>query len=169
MSEETPTPDENAVPEEEFVEYGDYDLEDEDAKALVVPVEDALPYPDVEKHDPEAPDTDEADHKFSFVAGASSVRSPEEAIATAREWSRNGTNFGSGHCLVAVRSAYNIGPKYGTASASWWAADHKHRVDGGLAVPRGVPVYWTGGSHGFGHIALSVGGGVCLSTDWKRS
>ncbi len=32
-------------------------------------------------------------------------------------------------------------------------------------MPRGAPVYWTGGSQGFGHIAIGTGNGNCWSTD----
>src|SRR5690606_3445553 len=35
----------------------------------------------------------------------------------------------------------------------------------GGKAPRGAPVYWTGGSRGYGHIALGLGKGYCLSTD----
>ncbi len=32
--------------------------------------------------------------------------------------------------------------------------------------PRGVPVWWTGGTHG--HVAISAGNGYVISTDWPR-
>lgn len=166
---ETPSPNEHILEEEEFIDYSDYDLEDADADALVVPASEALPYPDKAIQDDDEEQGDEEQQARSFVAGAINVRSPEEAIAFARSWSQRGVYVGVGQCLRTVRTFFNVSSKYGTAAGSWWAADHKHRVRGGLAVPRGVPVYWTGGSSGAGHVALSVGGGVCLSTDWKRS
>ena len=153
------------LPEEEFVEYGDYDLAHGDEEEEAVPADEALAYPDQDSQDDEDTGQEEA---RAFVAGLN-VRTPEAAIDVARAWSKSGHYCGVGQCLATVRQYFGISSKYGTAAASWYAANHKYRVHSGYAVPRGVPVYWTGGSHGAGHIALSVGGGMCLSTDWKRS
>jgi hypothetical protein len=42
------------------------------------------------------------------------------------------------------------------------ATKHKH-ID--RNPPAGVPVFWSGGSHGYGHAAVSLGGGKIRSTD----
>jgi hypothetical protein len=42
------------------------------------------------------------------------------------------------------------------------ATKHKH-LD--RNPPAGVPVFWSGGSHGYGHAAVSLGGGKIRSTD----
>ena len=94
---------------------------------------------------------------------------PKEAIATARDWSRSRKWVGVGLCLATVRQYYGVGPGVPTAAASWAMSDHKRQVKSGTDCPRGVPVYWTGGSHGAGHIAISIGGGLCYSTDWKEA
>jgi hypothetical protein len=37
-----------------------------------------------------------------------------------------------------------------------------------MKVPRGYPVFWSGGSAGHGHIAIAAGDGACWSTDIRR-
>lgn len=74
----------------------------------------------------------------------------------------------SGYCLIFVRTALGVGAKYSTAANAWWGAKHKHVVSEGRGIPRGVPVFWTGGSHGYGHVALSRGDGTCWTTDFVR-
>lgn len=51
------------------------------------------------------------------------------------------------------------------ATEAWDKAERKHRTNSGKHCPRNVPVWWTGGSAGHGHVALSVGNGHCISTD----
>lgn len=71
-----------------------------------------------------------------------------------------------GLCGVFTRSAFQVGPKYPSAASMWEHADQRHPVTTGDDVPRGVPVFWLGGSEGYGHAAVSAGGGLCWSTDW---
>jgi TP901 family phage tail tape measure protein len=67
-----------------------------------------------------------------------------------------------GMCLQEVRGWYGIGSKYGSASLAWQGATKKHRD----ANPKlGAPVFWTGGSQGYGHIAMYMGKGLVRSTD----
>jgi cell wall-associated NlpC family hydrolase len=75
----------------------------------------------------------------------------------------------SGMCQQFVRSCFDVPAYHPSAAAAWNGADHKHRVDRGAQVPRGVPVFWIGGSRGYGHIAISIGNGLCRSTDWPYS
>lgn len=49
------------------------------------------------------------------------------------------------------------------AEDMWKAA--KIRYPGDYVAPAGVPVYWGGGSQDNGHIAVSLGNGMCRSTD----
>lgn len=148
--------------EETDFQYGDYDLEGVD-EADVVPASEALPYYDVPTQD----DTDaEGESKVVAFVNAFGV-SPKEAIATANHWRITKVFFGVGQCLRTVRQFYDVPAKYGTAAESWQAAEHKHFATDGVDCPRGAPVWWTGGSSGAGHIALSVGGGTCITTDWK--
>lgn len=149
------------MPNEDF-DYGDYDLEED-----VKPVEatEALPFPDVDVNDDEDDTTQDKVLGFTNIFG----RTPAEAIAIARSWFLSGRWCGIGMCLKTVRQYYGVPSGIPTAAASYYKSAHKRGVRSGREVPRGVPVYWTGGSRGAGHIAISVGGGLCLSTDWKRA
>lgn len=142
---------------EEF-DYTDYDLEE-----LVTPVEtsEALPYPDAAVQDAYAA------HGVNAFVSIERV-TPAQAIATARSWSLARKFMTVGFCLGTVRQYYQTPAGVATAADSWAMSAHKRQVSSGSQVPRGVPVYWTGGSTGAGHIAISIGGGFCYSTDWKE-
>jgi len=88
-------------------------------------------------------------------------RSGNEAIA----WARNHLRWPVGYCQMYVRTAFGLGGGFGSASAQWYGARHRHFANRGAQCPRGVPVFWTGGSRGYGHVALSTGNGMCWSTD----
>jgi hypothetical protein len=47
----------------------------------------------------------------------------------------------------------------------WKACVIKHHADVEPVPPAGVPVFWSGGSKGHGHAAVSLGGGMVRSTD----
>jgi hypothetical protein len=64
-------------------------------------------------------------------------------------------------CLKFVRTTYNVPPQYATAAIAWSKTRFRHSS----TPPAGVPVWWTGGSRGFGHVAISAGGGFVISTD----
>lgn len=77
-----------------------------------------------------------------------------------------------GSCLQAVRTAFDLAANghEPTASSAWTyeggaAGLNTHTV---IAAPANVPVFWTGGSHGYGHVAISDGKGNVWSTDVKR-
>lgn len=95
-------------------------------------------------------------------------RTGEEAIAIARHQSENGPEFGVGLCLQRTRICYGIGPVYADAAKAWAGAQHKHPTRTVAEIPRGVPVWWTGGRNGHGHVAIATGDGSCWSTDYER-
>lgn len=95
------------------------------------------------------------------------MRNTAEALAWARSQHRDKGTEWRGWCLVFVRSCYGVGAHYPSAAEAWRGAKFKHRVADGDRVPRGVPYFWTGGSRGFGHVVISVGGGLCWSNDIK--
>lgn len=66
-----------------------------------------------------------------------------------------------GYCLAEIRALYDIPSRYGDASTAWANAVGKHTS----TPPPGAPVFWTGGSHGHGHIAIMDVGGYIISTD----
>lgn len=81
------------------------------------------------------------------------------------KWARDHMSWPEGFCLQWVRSCFSVDARYFDAAEAWNEAGRRHRTNSGKHCPRGVPVWWTGGSSGHGHVALSVGGGYCLSTD----
>jgi hypothetical protein len=85
------------------------------------------------------------------------IRSPQSALA----WARGRRSFQSGMCLKFVRTCYNVPPLHASAAIAW----NKSRFRHSSTPPKGVPVWWTGGSRGFGHVAISDGGGFVISTD----
>jgi hypothetical protein len=93
------------------------------------------------------------------------VRSPAQALAYAHSQSQRGTYWGIGYCLKFVHSCFNAGARYGTASIAYSHTRYRHTS----TPPAGVPVWWTGGSHGYGHVAMSAGGGYVYSTDVYRA
>lgn len=73
-----------------------------------------------------------------------------------------------GWCLVFVHDAFGVPARYPSAAAAWINAAHKHPETDPHKIPRGVPVFWAGGSHGYGHVAVSRGDGTCWTTDLIR-
>lgn len=66
-------------------------------------------------------------------------------------------NWG-GYCLTAARSSYGIPARDGSAIASWYAADPEDRhplIDLSSAL-LGSALIWSGGSKGYGHIAVKA-------------
>lgn len=72
-----------------------------------------------------------------------------------------GITYKGGWCLDAVRRAYGIGAKYGTAMADWNSGNKRHEPP-----PRGfsVPVYFSLGNEPAGHIAISLPDGKVASS-----
>lgn len=79
----------------------------------------------------------------------------EKYIGAKRKWAHM--------CLGFVRTAFGLQRVESTAIGAWDATKHKHRGDSN--PPAGVPVFWSGGSSGDGHVAFSLGGGSIISTD----
>lgn len=70
-------------------------------------------------------------------------------------------------CLQFVRMSYGLPAVYPDAGTAWNAAVHRHETQDASSIPAGVPVFWELPSVA-DHVALSIGGGLCLSTDAKR-
>lgn len=81
-------------------------------------------------------------------------------------WADAQVSWPYGECLGFVRTSFGIGPRDYSAAIGWSKARYRHTS---WPPPAAVPVWWTGGSHGYGHVALSRGGGVCRSTDVLHS
>lgn len=91
---------------------------------------------------------------------------PAQALARAHNQSVNGPTYETGMCLRATRQLYSVPALYGDAATAW--AHTKHRIPLGANAPAGALVWWTGGSHGHGHVALATGDGHCWSVDIRR-
>jgi hypothetical protein len=101
-------------------------------------------------------------------------RDVEEAIAweidqidhpTRQDWNPPSFDW-LGACLSVTRQAAGTPKVYDDATQAWNNAVHRHEWDD--EPPRGAIVFWTGGSHGHGHVVRSLGEGVCLSNDLVR-
>jgi hypothetical protein len=91
------------------------------------------------------------------------------AIRTARLRSKSTRPTSEvGMCLREVRECYAVDALYLDAAQAWDQSKHKHRETDPRKIPRGVPVFWTGGAGGHGHVAIGTGFGRCWSTDILR-
>ena len=68
-----------------------------------------------------------------------------------------------GMCQQQCRMWADIPARYGDATTAWLNTNDRHPGD--RNPPRGAFVYWTGGSAGHGHVAMSLGKGKIRSTD----
>lgn len=85
-----------------------------------------------------------------------------DAEATARD-AEQSTSNGVGMCLQWSRERAAIAALFPDAATAWRNAFRRHKGD--RMPPRGAMVYWLGGSQGYGHIAVSLGGGKVRSSD----
>jgi hypothetical protein len=122
---------------------------------------DAYVHREEDHHDID-PDTDEED-------GARGLRTGLRLGTSATAWARSITSWHpSGMCQQFSRTAFGVGAYYGSAALAWRMAKYKHPTSNTYGIPAGVPVFWTGGSRGYGHVAVSLGNGLCRSTDWTH-
>jgi|SRR5262245_29468470 len=88
------------------------------------------------------------------------VREGEAALLNASRWV--GKSYPPGFCLRWVRERYGIDARYGSAAVAWRYAKDRRTSQ---PPPRGFPVFYLGGPGGFGHVAISAGGGWIYTTD----
>lgn len=84
------------------------------------------------------------------------------AGVAARNAENDRTNL-PGMCAQQCRQWADIPARYGDAITMWLNANDRHFGD--RNPPRGSFVFWSGGSSGHGHIAMSLGKGKVRSTD----
>lgn len=93
----------------------------------------------------------------------------KDAVASAKAQAAAGTTFGTGLCLQRVRLAFGIAALYPDAYSAWrgagGSAGPNTHTSTDSAPPKNVPLFWRGGPHAYGHIAISAGDGTCWSTD----
>lgn len=91
------------------------------------------------------------------------MRNPQQAVDAMKELHDSGADVGLGQCLHTCRTAWGLSGGEPDAATQWAHTDKAHRHSG--PAPLGAPVFWTGGTHGYGHVALSDGRGNVWSTD----
>lgn len=91
-----------------------------------------------------------------------------KAEAAVKQEALHPTLEDEGMCLRDVRIQYGIPSGSPNAIAAWKAAGNR-RQHTWYDAPAGVPVFWSGGSTGAGHIAIADGLGNCWSSDIRRA
>jgi hypothetical protein len=85
--------------------------------------------------------------------------SADQAVSNAKK-----TNYNDvGMCLWYTQEWLESPHAYPDATTQWKNAQHRHAGD--KNPPKGAPVFWTGGSKGYGHAAISLGGGRIRTID----
>jgi len=126
---------------------------------------------------PDARDAEPIPYPFSFIesrdghqddldelGGGDAPRDRHEAVALGRHWIAIALWLGVGYCLKTIRSLFGVAALYPDAETAWEEAEHKHRVTDLAKIPWGVPIWWTNGR--YGHVALYIGRGLCITTDY---
>lgn len=73
----------------------------------------------------------------------------------------------SGYCETFTRSCFGFAAKYGSARLAYLASKAAGKIHTDTSPPPGVPVFWDityGTNAPYDHVAVSVGGGYCVST-----
>lgn len=99
-------------------------------------------------------------------SSGTTIKDAASAMAWAQQEESSPTQDWYEKCQTFVREA--LGFTSGTASTAidaWNKTPSGDQHPGDRNPPQGVPVYWSGGSAGDGHVALSAGGGYVYSTD----
>lgn len=91
------------------------------------------------------------------------MRTPKLALSWARDQVARPTQDWTRLCLSFVRQAYGLPVVWPRASVAWEKAKLKHPTSDASTIPAGVPVFWAPN-----HVAISTGGGMCISTDARR-
>src|SRR5690606_34432020 len=77
-----------------------------------------------------------------------------------------GSEF-AGMCEKFTRGHFGFPARYGSAKLAYQASKRDGKVHVDYDAPAGVPVFWdilSGKNAPYDHVAISVGGGYCIST-----
>ena len=97
----------------------------------------------------------------------------QKAVERMRDWHKRDTTrspYGidwQGHCAHSVAAAHGRSASNWNAVDGWFKTPAKYRHSGKKAktAPRGALVFWSGGSHGYGHVAVANGRGKVWGVD----
>jgi hypothetical protein len=90
----------------------------------------------------------------------SAITWAEQQIGAVSTYQNPYARWWSGYCEAFVERAYRLRFRYGSAFSDYRAEQRLQRVRHGVP-PRGALVFYSGS---YGHVALSVGGGLVIST-----
>ena len=94
---------------------------------------------------------------------------PQQAVRYALDQVKHPDENYYEKCDHFAAACYGYGGSGYTSAASHWASiPSSMRHPGNTNPPAGALVFWTGGSHGYGHVAISLGNGKIASTDIRR-
>lgn len=100
---------------------------------------------------------------YQTIGNASKVA----ATSNAKHQQTNPSQNWHDLCLKFVRTVLQVPAKAPRAIDAWHAVPDGHQ-HGWYNPPAGVPVFWSGGSSGAGHVALADGHGHVYSSDILR-
>jgi uncharacterized protein YgiM (DUF1202 family) len=98
---------------------------------------------------------------------AAPSRTGSKAIAWAKTQTSNPSRSWHNLCLMFTRKCFGVAAREPNAKRAWETAKRRHATTNAAAIPAGVPVFWRTGTVNW-HIAISIGGGYCYSTDIPR-
>lgn len=79
-----------------------------------------------------------------------------QSAAQAKKNASRFTSCKPGLCLMYTRTWLEIPSRDASAAAAWHAIPNEFKHHGDRNPPGAAPVFWLGGSQGFGHIGLSM-------------
>lgn len=92
---------------------------------------------------------------------------PREAILRCRSLRENEVFVGIGMCLRENRELFKVAALWPDAATAGEHGAPAHHFDDLTKVWRGLEIFWyTDDSDDPGHVALSLGGGLCATTDY---
>lgn len=118
----------------------------------------AAAYPDTEV------DAREGQDDLDELGAGTEAQSRRQAVRAAREWVATALWVGVGYCLKTVRSMFGVPALWPDAETASEHLEHLHPTTDPDRIPWGVPIWWRNGR--YGHVAISVGKGRCITTDY---
>ena len=92
------------------------------------------------------------------------TRTGTKAIAWAKAQASDPTRSWHNLCLMFTRSCFGVAAREPNAKRAWETAKRRHATTNAATIPAGVPVFWRTRTVNW-HIAISIGGGYCYSSD----